>query len=333
MSYNFENNPMFAEAMASLKSRSWEDAVERFTSLIEATSGTAPSLFLKRGLAFMGQQWWDEAIADFRRALEMGLTEADVFANLARSYRLKGWWDESIHFWGAALELNDDNADYFFNRGLAYFYKGWFNEAIEHFLAATHVNPADPAISYALAVALRCRGQVEEAARFLDKSVEHGGDVYRKLFETFEANVEITKDMMEAVSGKKSSRKAAPKNAAPKKEAAKKATSKKATSKKAAPKKAAPKKAASKAGGKSRKKGSMLDAAEHLLEEAGHGLHYKVLTREAISRKLIDTTGTTPEQSMRSAISRDISRKGENARFVRDKDNKGYYLLTKWLKK
>jgi len=330
---DFNVDVVFEEGMTDLKKQSWSKAIEKFTGIIDSSEEVSPVVFLKRGLAFMGQQWWDEAIYDFRRALEMGLSDADVFAGLARTYRLKGWWDESIHFWGAALELNDDNADYFFSRGLAYFYKGWFNEAIEHFLAASHIDPTNPEIAYAMAVALNCRGQAEESKVFLEKAIEKGGVIYGKIFEQFSSSIEITDEMVKTCGGKKGTKKSASKKA-PAKKAAKKSTKEKKvskTTKAAKPKKAAKSKKSS--AKKTKKKGSMLDAAEFLLEEAGDSLHYKILTREAISRKLIDTAGSTPEQSMRSAISRDISRKGDNARFFRDPKKKGHYRLTKWNKK
>lgn len=325
MSYELNDSPVLKKALKNLKSHSWSDAVENFTALVEESDDASPVLFLKRGLAYMGLKWWDEAIFDFKTALQLGLAEAEVFANLARTYRLKGWWDESIHFWGAALELDDGSADYFFSRGLAYFYKGWFNEAIEHFLAATHIDPTNQKITYALAVALNCRGQVDEAAQFLDKSIDLGGAVFGKMFEMFPEGVEVSDEMLAACGGKKkAAAKKAPKKAAIKKTAAKKAPKK--AEKKVVKKVSKAKKTTT----KKKKKGSMLDAAEKLLQEAGHSLHYKVLTREAIGRKLIDTTGSTPEQSMRSAISRDISRKGTSARFVRDTEKNGYYCLTAW---
>ena len=371
----YRDSADFIAGMKKLQSKAWEDAISMFSKVINQYGYESPELFLKRGLANLGKGFWDEAIDDFKTAIQLGADSAEAFANLARSYRLKGWWDEAIHFWGAALERSENNADYFFRRGLAYFDKGWFNEAIEHFLAAAHINPTEARIPYATAVALACRGQAEEAQRFLKKAVELGGETYKQLYGKFPHAADITKKMMEAcgikVEVKVSKKKAEPKKAAAKKPAAKKAPAKKAAAKKPAAKKATTKKAAAKkpaakkpaakkttakkttakkattkkaatkkpAAKKATKKkvskkkgdgGSMLDAAFQILETAGKPLHYKDITKEALSKSLINTTGATPEQSMRSAISREITSKGAGARFKRDPKKKGFYRLTYW---
>ena len=370
----YRDNADFLAGLKKLQSKAWDDAISMFSKVINQYGYEAPELFLKRGLANLGKGFWDEAIDDFKTAIQLGADSAEAFANLARSYRLKGWWDEAIHFWGAALERSENNADYFFRRGLAYFDKGWFNEAIEHFLAASHINPTEARIPYATAIALACRGQAEEAERFLKKAIELGGESYNQLFSKFPHAADITRKMMEACGlkvevkvGKKAAKKAEPKSepkveapaaeekpakkaaakkpaakkapvkkAAAKKPAAKKTTAKKAPAKKTATKKAAAKKPAAKKATKkkeSKKKGdsgSMLDAAFEILETAGKPLHYKDITKEALSKSLINTAGATPEQSMRSAISREITSKGAGARFKRDPDKKGFYRLTYW---
>ena len=60
-----------------------------------------------------------------------------------------------------------------------------------------------------------------------------------------------------------------------------------------------------------------LDAAAKVLKDAGEPLHYKKITLQAITCKLITPKGKTPTDSMKSRISVDIKNNGAGSRFVR----------------
>jgi len=68
------------------------------------------------------------------------------------------------------------------------------------------------------------------------------------------------------------------------------------------------------------------DAAYVALAEQGEEMHYKDLTRLVLERRYFVSKGKTPEQSLRSQISREISQKGEEARFVNL--DQGIYTLS-----
>jgi outer membrane biosynthesis protein TonB len=351
MSHHHGSSKDFTEGLAHLQKKSWDQAISAFSKAIEVFGAESPEVFLKRGLAYQAKGWWDEAIDDFKTALRLGASSGDVFGLLAEAYRGKGWWDEAIHFWGAALERVGERADFYFRRGLAYFDKGWFNEAIEHFVTAANIDPQDSRIPYATAVALKLRGQMAEAERFLKRAIELGDRGYRKLFamEFPPAEVETEKASPQApppqavapkaqTAAKAKAEKAPAKKTTPKK-AAKAPAKKKAAARKATPTKKAPAKVAKSTVAKPKASSSktessvpsMLDAAFEVLEDAGQPLHYKDITKAALAKDLIKTEGATPEQSMRSAISREISSKGARARFRRnDKVGKGFYSLTYW---
>ena len=76
---------------------------------------------------------------------------------------------------------------------------------------------------------------------------------------------------------------------------------------------------------------SMSQAAFELLQNAEKPMHYRDLTDRALKKKLILTSGKTPEQSLRSQIAMEIRRKGNKSRFVA-KGN-GVYSLSRFGKK
>jgi len=308
-------NADYSDGLKALDKKAYDAAIRAFSKAIEVLGHDSADVYLKRGLAFQAKSRHDEAIEDFNTAMDLGVRAPELFAHLAEAYRGKGWWDESIHFWGVALEADARFAEYYYRRGLAYFDKGWYNEAIEHFLAAGNLDDRDGRFPYAAAVALRCRGQEKEAQKYLEHATELGGKLFKTFFEKYPMKPEF--DGKETVA----------KKSAPKKTVAKKATAKKSGTKKVSCKKKplSKKTASAKSSGP-----SMIQAALKVLKGAGKPMHYKDITKAAIVQKIIKSAGATPEQSMRSAISREISGKGARARFRRNNKGKGFYSLTRW---
>lgn len=73
------------------------------------------------------------------------------------------------------------------------------------------------------------------------------------------------------------------------------------------------------------------DAAEKILEQAKKPLHFKEIGKRALEQGLIDTSGSTPEQTMGAQIYTEIlydQKVGREGRFV--KVGPGIFGLRKW---
>lgn len=66
-------------------------------------------------------------------------------------------------------------------------------------------------------------------------------------------------------------------------------------------------------------------AAIKILKESKEPLHYEEITKRALDKNLIETTGQTPEATMNAQIAVDIKIKKENSAFIRSKP--GYFTL------
>ena len=66
-------------------------------------------------------------------------------------------------------------------------------------------------------------------------------------------------------------------------------------------------------------------SAIKILREAKTPLHYEEITKRALENNLIETTGSTPENSMNAVITTDIKNKKENSAFIRTEQ--GYYAI------
>lgn len=61
---------------------------------------------------------------------------------------------------------------------------------------------------------------------------------------------------------------------------------------------------------------SMSEAAFRLMASENKPMHYKDITDLALKRKMIQTCGLTPDQSLLAGISREIRIKGTRSRFT-----------------
>lgn len=59
------------------------------------------------------------------------------------------------------------------------------------------------------------------------------------------------------------------------------------------------------------------EAAIKVLKDSHKPLHYKEITRLAIEKGILESTGKTPDASMNAQINREISTKGEKATFIK----------------
>ena len=88
---------------------------------------------VKRGIAYGKKGEYDQAIADFTKALELEFNNVSAYLNRGIAYIKKNNHDQAIADFTKALELEPNNMFAYRNRGLAYIYKYDHNQAIADF--------------------------------------------------------------------------------------------------------------------------------------------------------------------------------------------------------
>jgi len=96
----------------------------------------------------------DEAIVQFRKALEIQPDNAEAHDNLGNALLQKGRVDEAITEYQKALKIKPDYADAHINLGNALFQKGGVGEAITQYQRALEIKPGHPEALNNLAWAL-----------------------------------------------------------------------------------------------------------------------------------------------------------------------------------
>jgi len=115
------------------------------------------------GLVRLEQGRTDEAIAEYREALEINPAYPESHFDLGFALFQEGRTDEAMAEYRAALEIKPAYADAHSNLGLALFQEGRTEEAMAEYREAAGINPDLPAPHYNLGFALLQQGRTAEA--------------------------------------------------------------------------------------------------------------------------------------------------------------------------
>lgn len=95
----------------------------------------------KLGLVFLKRNLFDEAIAEFERAVEIDPDFGEAYNNLGAALLKRKSYPEAIDAFTRGIEKNVDYADLHNNLGYAYFCAAKYPEAIHHIKTALEQNP------------------------------------------------------------------------------------------------------------------------------------------------------------------------------------------------
>ena len=140
----------------------WHDSETLWTHVLDCTPPSTLAHY-NLGLALAGRGRIGEAIAHFRKALEIPPESAAVHNNLGLALAARGRIGEATAHYQRALEIQPDNADAHNNLGAVLSGRGRIGEAIAHYRRALEIEPDYAEAHNNLAVALVGRGQIDEA--------------------------------------------------------------------------------------------------------------------------------------------------------------------------
>jgi tetratricopeptide (TPR) repeat protein len=137
-----------------------------YETLFRATISKNPdcSLALNNlGLRLLQRQQFDEAIACFKKALEVAGDSGLAHYNLASALAARGNFEEAIPHYRKALQVRPDYAEAHHQLGLALAGLGNLEGAMDSFRKALKLDPNQAKAHYNLGAALARRGRVDEA--------------------------------------------------------------------------------------------------------------------------------------------------------------------------
>jgi len=94
----------------------------------------------KLGLVFLSKNLIDEAMGEFKRAIEIDPELVEAYNNLGRAYLKQKHYQEAIDILNAGIKTNPDYADVHNNLGYVYFKLNYYSEAIAELQRAIELN-------------------------------------------------------------------------------------------------------------------------------------------------------------------------------------------------
>ena len=163
--------------LATLAGLTWRQS--RMYADIESSIGRRSSEIPTAGWPTTTSAWLladrgqiDEAMAHYRKALEIKPDYAEAHNNLGIALAGRGRIDEAIAHYRKALEIKPNYAEAHNNLGIALAGCGRIDEAIAHYQKALEIKPDYAEAHNNLGVALADRGRIDEAIAHYQKALE-----------------------------------------------------------------------------------------------------------------------------------------------------------------
>jgi len=116
------------------------------------------------GISYLNQEKYDDAVAEFRKALEIKPKHLPTIINLGLSYHHNYKYAEAEEVFKMALEIDPDEPYSHYNLGWIYREQGEYDKGVEEFEMAASIDSADPAVLYNLGMAYLKERKLEKAA-------------------------------------------------------------------------------------------------------------------------------------------------------------------------
>ncbi len=119
--------------------------------------------YFNLGAAMGSRGQFDEAITQYRKALEINPNFAEAYNNLGAALASRGQFDEAIASCRKALAIEPNNADFYSNLGMALAGAGRMDDAVAEYRMAVELNPGEAKSHYNLGNALVNCQRIDEA--------------------------------------------------------------------------------------------------------------------------------------------------------------------------
>jgi len=149
----------------------WHNSFTLLTRALNVTSGNYIA-HLNLGNVFIKEKKTDEAIRQYKKAIEIYNNYADAHYNLGIALGLQGKHDEAIKEYYTVLRLEKDYWKARFRLADALAKTGQLDEAISCYEKVVQLHPNDAEVYNNFAMALAKKGKVKEAIEYYNKCLE-----------------------------------------------------------------------------------------------------------------------------------------------------------------
>ncbi|MEJ2730665.1 MAG: tetratricopeptide repeat protein [Deltaproteobacteria bacterium] len=166
---------IFYSAVTVDRNPVWKDNFSIWANTVEKSPHN-PIVHGGLGLAYQKHGLLDEAIREFKRAIELGPNMAKNHYNLGRAYEEKGLFEKAADAYKKAVELNPAYTDAYFNLANLYMRLQSRQGAIRAYRKVIELDPADIEAYNNLGVAYAMQGELDRAVGLWQKVLEMDPD-------------------------------------------------------------------------------------------------------------------------------------------------------------
>ncbi len=139
--------------------------------------------YSNRGNAYLARGYFDKAIADYNKAIEINPDFIVAYNNRGIAYMQKGNFGQAIADYNKALEINPNYVFAYNYRGLTYIKKGNLDQAISDFSEAIRIKPDYAEAYYFRGLSWFYKNKIGEGLKDIDKAKNLGYEIDYGLLE------------------------------------------------------------------------------------------------------------------------------------------------------
>lgn len=124
-----------------------------------------------RGRIYREKEDYDRAIVESNKAISLNPSFAEAYELRGDAYRYKGDYDKAIADLSRAVELNPNSQQAYGERGDAYRYKADYDKAIADYSQVVKLNPKNALSYYYLGIVYRRKGEMDQAITNLNQYI------------------------------------------------------------------------------------------------------------------------------------------------------------------
>lgn len=165
-----------------------DQAIADYTNAIAANPMLVVAYFNRGYVYASGKGWYQRAIFDYNRAIELDSTYAKAFNNRGVAYNNIGMYDQAICDYTKAIEINTKYTKAYNNRGATFNKLGMYDDAIADYDEAIKIKPRYAEAYNNRGVAYKHKAQYDQAISDFDKALEidaNHADVLTQRGETY----------------------------------------------------------------------------------------------------------------------------------------------------
>ncbi len=139
------------------------------------------------GVAYHNKGMYDEAIVEYKKAIEMNPEHSSAYYALGVAYSYgKKMYDEAIVAYRKAIEIDPSSAKAHCYLGVAYHNKGMYDEAIVEYKKAIEISSSFTEAHHGLGTAYYAKREYRLAIKHYDRAIELGSSVSPEVLEFLE---------------------------------------------------------------------------------------------------------------------------------------------------